>query len=69
VVVKVEAVDGRPGLQTREFEAAFDRTLVAIFDLAIDEGFQGLRQAEIFSRSVSQHLVQMVAHRGQIQLL
>ena len=39
VMVKVEAVDGRFRLQTRELEATFDRTLVAILELAIHQCF------------------------------
>jgi len=68
-MVKVEAVDGRLALQAGELEAAFDRALVAGFELAIDERFQGLREAEIFGRGVSQHLIQMEAHGRQIQLI
>jgi hypothetical protein len=43
--------------------------LVAILDLAINESFQGLRQAEVFGRGISQHLIQMVAYGCQVQLL
>jgi hypothetical protein len=42
---------------------------VADFELAIDQRFQGLREAEIFGGGVSQHLIQMEAHGRQIQLL
>jgi len=69
VVVKVEAVDRRLGLQAGELETTFDGTLVAILEFTIDESFQGLRQAEVFSGGLSQHLIQMVAYRCQIQLL
>ena len=69
VMVKVEAVDGRLALQAGEFEAAFDGTLVAGFELTIDEGFKSLGKTEIFSGGVSQDLIQMKAHRRQIQLL
>src|ERR1700731_3966525 len=47
VMVKVEAVDGRLTLQAREFEAAFDGTLVTDFEFAIEECFGGLAKAEI----------------------
>ena len=69
VMVEVEAVDGRFALQAREFEAAFDGTLVAGFELTIDEGFKSLSKTEIFGGGVSQDLIQMKAHRRQIQLL
>jgi hypothetical protein len=65
----VEAVDGRLALQAREFEAAFDGTLVTCFEFAIEECFQGLGEAEIPGGGVSQHLIQMEAHRRQIQLI
>jgi len=66
VMVKVEAVDGRLALQAREFEAAFDGTLVAGFELTIEERFEGLDQTEISGGGVSQHLIQMEAHGRQI---
>jgi len=69
VMVKVEAVDGRFALQAREFEAAIDGTLVAGFEFTIDEGFKSLGKTEIFGGGVSQDLIQMKAHRRQIQLL
>jgi len=69
VMVKVETVDRRLGLQAGDLEATFDGTLVTVLDFAIDECFQGLCQAEIFGRRLSQHLIQMVAHDRQVQLL
>ena len=69
VMVKVEAVDGRLALQARELEAAFDGTLVTGFEFAIEECFQGLREAEIVGGGISQHLIQMEAHGRQIQLI
>ena len=69
VMVKVEAVDGRLALQAREFEAAFDGTLVTSFELAIEECFQGLGEAEIPGGGVSQHRIQLLAHRRQVQLI
>ena len=68
-MVKVEAVDGRLALQAGEFEAAFDGTLVAGFEFAIEERFQRLSKAEIFGSGISQHLIQMEAHRRQVQLI
>jgi len=65
----VEAIDGGLALQAGEFEATFDGALVTGFEFAIDERFQGLREAEIFGRGVSQHLLQMKAYGRQIQLL
>jgi hypothetical protein len=38
------------------------------FEFAIEECFQGLCEAEIFGRGISQHLIQMEAHGRQIQL-
>jgi hypothetical protein len=67
VMVKVEAVDGRLTLQAGELEAAFDGALVTDFEFAIDERFQGLREAEILGGGISQHLLQMEAHRRQVQ--
>jgi hypothetical protein len=69
VMVKVEAVDGRLALQAGEFEAAFDGTLVAGFELTIDESFKSLDKTEISGSGISQHLIQMEAHRRQIQLI
>jgi hypothetical protein len=69
VMVKVEAVDGRLALQAREFEAPFDGTLVTCFEFVIEECFQGLGEAEIPGGGVSQRLIQMEAHRRQIQLI
>ena len=69
VMVKVEAVDRRLALQAREFEAAFDGALVTGFEFAIEERFQGLREAEILGGGVSQHLIQMEAHGRQVQLI
>jgi len=68
-MVEVEAVDRRLALQAGELEAAFDGTLVTGFEFAIEERFQGLREAEILGGGVSQHLIQMEAHRRQIQLI
>ena len=68
-MVEVKAVDGRLALQAGEFEAAFYGMLVTSFDFAIEERFQGLGEAEILGGGVSQHLVQMEAHRGQVQLI
>ena len=68
-MIKVEAIDGGFALQAGELEAAFDGVLVTDFELAIDERFQSLREAEVFGGGVSQHLIQMEAHGGQIQLL
>src|SRR5271157_6049911 len=68
VMVKVEAIDGRLALQAGELEAAFAGALVTDFEFAIDERFQGLREAEILGGGVSQHLLQMEAHRRQVQL-
>ena len=69
VMVKVEAVDGRLALQAREFEATFDGALVAGFEFAIEECFQGLGEAEILGSGVSQDLIQMEAHCRQVQLI
>ena len=68
-MVKVETVDGRFALQAGELEATFDGMLVTNFELAIEQRFQSLREAEILGGGVSQHLIQMEAHRRQIQLL
>lgn len=68
-MVKVEAVDGRLALQAGELEATFDGTLVTGFEFTIDEPFQGLSEAEVLGGGVSQDLIQMKAHRRQIQLL
>jgi hypothetical protein len=68
-MVEVEAVDRRLALQAGELEAAFDGTLVTGFEFAIEERFQGLGKAEILGGGVSQHLIQMEAHRRQIQLI
>jgi len=67
-MAEVEAIDRKLGLQAGELEATFDGTLVAALDFLVDERFQGLRQTQIFCRSVSQHLIQMAAHRVQLQL-
>lgn len=69
VMIEVKAVDGRLALQARELEAAFDGTLVAGFELTIDEGFKSLGETEIFGGGVSQHLIQMKAHGRQVQLI
>ena len=69
VMVKVETVDGGFALQAGELEAAFDRALVAGFELTIEERFQGLGKAEIFGGGVSQDLIQMEAHGRQVQLI
>jgi hypothetical protein len=69
VMVKVEAVDGRLALQAREFEAAFDGTLVTGFEFSVEECFQGLCEAEIPGGGVSQRLIQIEAHRRQVQLI
>ena len=68
-MMKVEAVDGGPGLQAGDSEATFDGTLLPTLQLAIQKRFQGLRQAEILAGCLSQHRIQMLAHRGQIQML
>lgn len=68
-MVKVEAVDRRFAVQAGELEAAFDGTLMTGFEFAIEECFQGLREAEIPGGGVSQHLFQMEAHGRQIQLI
>jgi len=68
-MVKMEAVDRRFRLQTGKLETTLDGTLLSALDLAIDQCFQALRQAEILRGGLSQHLIQMVAHRCQVQLL
>lgn len=68
-MVKGEAIDRRHALQAGKLEAAFDGTLVTGFELAIDERFESLGKAEIFSGGVSQHLIQMEAHGRQVQVI
>ena len=62
-MAKAEAIDRRRALQAGKFEAAFDGTLVTGLELAINERFQGLGKAEIFRGGISQHLIQLLAHR------
>ena len=69
VMVKGEAIDRRHAVQTGKLEAAFDGTLVTGLELAIDERFQGLGKAEIFGGGISQHLIQLLAHGRQVQLI
>jgi hypothetical protein len=38
-------------------------------EFTINERLQGLREAEIFGGGVSQHLIQVEAHRRQVQLI
>jgi putative salt-induced outer membrane protein YdiY len=68
-MVEVKAIDGGFALQAGELEATFDGTLVTGLEFTIDQRFQGLRQAEVLSGGVGQHLIQMKAHRRQIQLI
>jgi hypothetical protein len=60
-MVEVEAVDGVLGLQTSEPEAAIDRAGVTRFELAVQQGFESFRGAEILAGRISQGLVQMLA--------
>jgi hypothetical protein len=39
------------------------------FEFAIEECFQALCEAEIPGSGISQHLIQMEAHRRQVQLI
>ena len=68
-MVEVEAVDGVLGLQASEPEAAIDRAGVTRFELAVQQDFESFRGAEILARRISQGLVQMQAHRRQVQLI
>ena len=68
VMVEVKGIDGVFGLQAGELEAAFDGTLRAGLQFQIQESFQDLSDAEIFASSISQGLIQMMAHRGQVEL-
>lgn len=69
VMVKGEGIDRRHAVQAGKLEAAFDGTLVTGLELAIDERFQGLGKAEIFGGGISQHLIQLLAHDRQVQLI
>ena len=58
-----------PGMQTREAEAAFDGAAVAGFQFEIHQRFKSLGEAEVSGGGVSYRLIQLVAHRGQAQLV
>jgi len=68
-MVEVEAVDGVLGLQASEPEAAIDRAGLTCFEFAVQQGFESFRGAEILAGRISQSLVQVLAHRGQVQLI
>jgi len=69
MVFEVKAVDGMPGMEARETEAAFDRPAVTGFQFEIHEGFESLGKAEISGGGVSDRLIQLVTHRGQAELV
>ena len=65
-MVEVEAIDGVLGLQAER------RKRRSIEGLRFDSGpasFESFRGAEILACRISQGLVQMLAHRRQIQLI
>ena len=68
-MVEVEAVDGVLGLQAREPEAAIDRAGLTRFELAVQQGFESFCGAEILAGRISQGLVEVLAHRRQVQLI
>ena len=69
VVVELEAVDGTSNAETRETKAALNGTSVAHFQFAIGECLQRGRKTEIFGSSISQNLIQILAHRRQVELI
>ena len=69
VVFEVEAVDGVLGMQAGHAEASLDGAAVARVQFQIGERFQCLREAQILSRGVGDHLVELLAHRRQAELV
>jgi hypothetical protein len=69
VVLEVEAVDGVLAMQAGHAEAAFDGAAVAGVEFEIGERFQCLREAQVLSRGVGDHLIELLAHRGQTELI
>ena len=69
VMVELETVDGRLGVQAGELEAALHGALRAGFEFPIDQGFQGLGDAKIAGRRLGQCRFQLLAHGQQVQLI
>ena len=69
VVLEVEAVDGVLGMQAGHAETALDGAAVARVEFEIGERFQCLREAQVLSRGVGDHLIELLAHRGQAELI
>lgn len=69
MVLEVEAVDGVLGMQAGHAETAFDGAAVARVEFEIGERFQCLCEAQVLSRGVGDHLIELLAHRGQTELV
>jgi len=68
-MLEVEAVDGMLGMQAGHAEASLDGAAVARVQFQIGERFQCLREAQVLSRGVGDHLVELLAHRRQAELV
>lgn len=68
MMFEVKAIDGVLGVQPRKAEAALDGAAVANFQFQVDQRLQGMHEAEILSRGVSRHLIQLAAHGRQAEL-
>ena len=69
VMVELEAIDGVARAETREAKTALDGAAVADFQFAVGKRFKRRRQTEVFGGSISQNLIQILAHRREAELI
>ena len=69
VVFEVEGVNGWACMQPRETETPLDGAVVAGIEFEIGERFQCLNKAEVPGGSLTHDLIELPAHRRQIQLV
>lgn len=69
VMIELETVDGGACAEMGKAKPPFNRATIPGFEFTIDEGFQGSRQTEILSGSLTEELIQVPAHRRECQLI
>ena len=69
MVLEVEAVDGVLRMQAGHAETALDSAAVARVQFKISERLQCVGEAQVLSRGISDHLIELLAHRRQTELV
>ena len=69
MVLEVEAVDRVLRMEAGHTETALDSAAVARVQFEIGECFQCVCEAQVLSRGISDHLIELPAHRRQTELI